>query len=72
MPPIMLEESKVGESVVNNFCITFSTVNGSGSATANTILLRSFFRMGIPVTGKNIFPSNIQGRESRKMILSFQ
>jgi 2-oxoglutarate ferredoxin oxidoreductase subunit alpha len=57
----MLEESKVGESVVNNFCITFSTVNGSGSATANTILLRSFFRMGIPVTGKNIFPSNIQG-----------
>lgn len=61
MPPIMLEESKVGESVVNNFCITFSTVNGSGSATANTILLRSFFRMGIPVTGKNIFPSNIQG-----------
>ncbi len=61
MPPIMLEESKVGERIVNDFCMTFSTVNGSGSATANTILLRSLFHMGIPVTGKNIFPSNIQG-----------
>ncbi len=50
-----------GERVVNNFCMTFSTVNGSGSATANTILLKSLFRMGIPVSGKNIFPSNIQG-----------
>ncbi len=47
--------------VVNDFCITFSTVNGSGSATANTTLMRTFFRMGIPVSGKNIFPSNIQG-----------
>ena len=47
--------------VVNDFCITFSTVNGSGSATANTTLMRSLFRMGIPVSGKNIFPSNIQG-----------
>jgi len=45
----------------NNFCITISTINGSGSATANTILLRAIFRMGIPVSGKNIFPSNIQG-----------
>lgn len=50
-----------GERVVNNFCMTFSTVNGSGSATANTILLKSLYRMGIPVNGKNIFPSNIQG-----------
>ena len=49
------------ELVVNDFCITFSTVNGSGSATANTTLMRTFFRMGIPVSGKNIFPSNIQG-----------
>jgi 2-oxoglutarate ferredoxin oxidoreductase subunit alpha len=47
--------------IVNEFCITFSTINGSGSATANSILLRTLFRMGIPVSGKNIFPSNIQG-----------
>lgn len=46
---------------INDFCITFSTVNGSGSATANTTLMRTFFQMGIPVSGKNIFPSNIQG-----------
>jgi len=48
-------------AIVNDFCITFSTVNGSGSATANNVLLRALFRMGIPVSGKNIFPSNIQG-----------
>jgi 2-oxoglutarate ferredoxin oxidoreductase subunit alpha len=47
--------------IINDFCITFCTVNGSGSATANSILLKSLFRMGIPVSGKNIFPSNIQG-----------
>jgi len=50
------------EPIVNNFCITFSTINGSGSATANMTLLRALFRMGIPVSGKNIFPSNIQGQ----------
>lgn len=49
------------KSGVNDFCITFSTVNGSGSATANTTVLRALFRMGIPVTEKNIFPSNIKG-----------
>ncbi|HVP20288.1 MAG TPA: 2-oxoacid:acceptor oxidoreductase subunit alpha [Anaerolineaceae bacterium] len=49
------------ERVVNDFCITFATVNGSGSATANTTVLRALFKMGIPVSGKNIFPSNIQG-----------
>ncbi len=47
--------------VVNDFCITFSTVNGSGSATANSTLMRALFKMGIPVSSKNIFPSNIQG-----------
>jgi 2-oxoglutarate/2-oxoacid ferredoxin oxidoreductase subunit alpha len=46
---------------VNNFGITFCTINGSGSATANNAILRALFRMGIPVSGKNIFPSNIQG-----------
>jgi len=49
------------EPIVNNLCITFSTINGSGSATANSTLLKALFRMGIPVSGKNIFPSNIQG-----------
>lgn len=46
---------------VNDFCMTVCTVNGSGSATANNTLLRALFRMGIPVAGKNIFPSNIKG-----------
>lgn len=46
---------------VNDFCITFGTVNGSGSQTANLTIMRALFRMGIPVSGKNIFPSNIQG-----------
>ncbi len=50
-----------GEPIVNDFGITFCTVNGSGSATANNTVLRALFKMGIPVSGKNIFPSNIQG-----------
>ncbi len=56
-------DSSVNKSfdIVNDFSITFSTVNGSGSATANTTILRAIFKMGIPVSGKNIFPSNIQG-----------
>jgi 2-oxoglutarate/2-oxoacid ferredoxin oxidoreductase subunit alpha len=49
------------DPVVNDFQIMIATVNGSGSQTANTVLLRALFRMGIPVSGKNIFPSNIQG-----------
>ena len=49
------------EPVVNDFQIIVATVNGTGSQTANTVLIRALFRMGIPVTGKNIFPSNIQG-----------
>lgn len=52
----------VQNRVINDFCITFSTINGSGSATANNTLLRALFKMGIPVSGKNIFPSNIQGQ----------
>jgi 2-oxoglutarate/2-oxoacid ferredoxin oxidoreductase subunit alpha len=47
--------------VVNDFSITVGTANGSGSSTANTTLLRALFKMGIPVSGKNLFPSNIQG-----------
>jgi 2-oxoglutarate/2-oxoacid ferredoxin oxidoreductase subunit alpha len=48
-------------SGVNEFSINIGTVNGSGSQTANLTLLRAIFKMGIPVSGKNIFPSNIQG-----------
>jgi 2-oxoglutarate/2-oxoacid ferredoxin oxidoreductase subunit alpha len=46
---------------INNFVITVATVNGSGSQSANNILLKSLFRMGVPVGGKNVFPSNIAG-----------
>ena len=51
----------MSEKIVNDFSITVGTVNGSGSQTANTTILRSLFKMGIPVSGKNMFPSNIQG-----------
>ncbi len=46
---------------VNDFCIKLANVNGTGSASANNLLMKSFFRMGVPVMGKNYFPSNIQG-----------
>ncbi|MGC2324925.1 MAG: 2-oxoacid:acceptor oxidoreductase family protein, partial [Terriglobales bacterium] len=46
---------------VNDFSLQVATVNGSGSQSANTILLRGIFLMGIPVSGKNLFPSNIAG-----------
>ncbi|MBI3360896.1 MAG: 2-oxoacid:acceptor oxidoreductase family protein, partial [Chloroflexi bacterium] len=49
------------EPIVNDFAIQVATVNGSGSQTANSAILRALFKMGIPVAGKNIFPSNIQG-----------
>lgn len=48
-------------SGVNDFAFKMATVNGTGSASANTLLMQAIFRMGIPVSGKNIFPSNIQG-----------
>lgn len=46
---------------VNDFAFKVATVNGTGSASANSLLLQSIFRMGVPVSGKNVFPSNIQG-----------
>ena len=49
------------DSVINDFSIHVATVNGSGSQTANAVLLRAIFQMGIPVSGKNLFPSNIAG-----------
>jgi 2-oxoglutarate ferredoxin oxidoreductase subunit alpha len=51
----------VSPSIVNDFSIQVATVNGSGSQTANSVLMRALFQMGIPVSGKNMFPSNIAG-----------
>jgi 2-oxoglutarate/2-oxoacid ferredoxin oxidoreductase subunit alpha len=51
----------IGKQHINDFAIKIATVNGTGSASANTLLMKSIFRSGIPVMGKNYFPSNIQG-----------
>ena len=53
--------SATSNSKVNDFVVRFANVNGTGSASANFLFTKSIFRMGIPVTPKNIFPSNIQG-----------
>jgi 2-oxoglutarate ferredoxin oxidoreductase subunit alpha len=45
----------------NDFALKLANVNGTGSASANSLLMQAIFRMGIPVSGKNLFPSNIQG-----------
>ncbi|KAA3648328.1 MAG: 2-oxoacid:acceptor oxidoreductase subunit alpha [Chloroflexi bacterium] len=55
------EAQSSGERIVNDFSMTVATMNGSGSQTSNLTLLRAMFKMGIPVSGKNLFPSNIQG-----------
>ena len=47
--------------MINDFAFKIATVNGTGSASANSLLMQAIFRMGIPVSGKNVFPSNIQG-----------
>ncbi|MGB8063587.1 MAG: 2-oxoacid:acceptor oxidoreductase subunit alpha [Candidatus Sulfotelmatobacter sp.] len=49
------------KKIVNDMSIQVATVNGSGSQSSNTVLLRSIFQMGVPVSGKNMFPSNIAG-----------
>ena len=54
-------EDATRKPIVNDFSIQVATVNGSGSQSANSVLLRSIFGMGIPVSGKNLFPSNIAG-----------
>jgi len=61
LQPVAEMEAAERRSVVNDFSITVATVNGSGSQTSNLTLLRALFKMGIPVSGKNLFPSNIQG-----------
>ena len=53
--------AKNPKAIVNDFAIQVATANGSGSQTANNVLMRGIFQMGIPVSGKNMFPSNIQG-----------
>src|SRR3954462_15160047 len=60
-PATESEQTSARSQVVNDFSIQIATVNGSGSQTANLVLLRSLFQMGIPVSGKNLFPSNIAG-----------
>src|SRR5258708_20800341 len=52
----------VNSTRVNDFAIKLANVNGTGSASANGLLMQAIFRMGVPVSGKNLFPSNIKGR----------
>jgi 2-oxoglutarate ferredoxin oxidoreductase subunit alpha len=55
------DQRERGGPVINDFSIQVATINGSGSQSSNTVLMRSIFQMGIPVSGKNLFPSNIAG-----------
>jgi len=63
MSILVQEKPEVREQgrIINDFNINVATANGSGSQTSNSMLIRSLFKMGIPTTGKNLFPSNIQG-----------
>jgi 2-oxoglutarate/2-oxoacid ferredoxin oxidoreductase subunit alpha len=65
MSTAVLEEKRADAAgrppVINDFSIHVATANGSGSMSSNSILMRAIFQMGIPVSGKNLFPSNIQG-----------
>src|SRR5437763_801110 len=59
--PVETRSNDPERQVINDFSIQIATVNGSGSQTATMVLMRSIFQMGIPVSGKNMFPSNIAG-----------
>src|SRR5258708_22593904 len=59
--PVETRSGDPARQIINDFSIQIATVNGSGSQTANSVLMRSLFQMGIPVSGKNMFPSNIAG-----------
>jgi len=59
--PFAARGEESAQHLVNDFSIQIATVNGSGSQTANAVLMRSIFQRGVPVSGKNLFPSNIQG-----------
>jgi 2-oxoglutarate/2-oxoacid ferredoxin oxidoreductase subunit alpha len=58
---VLDEVAEGGQPVVNDLTIHVATVNGSGSQSSNNVLMRSIFQMGVPVSGKNMFPSNIAG-----------
>jgi hypothetical protein len=53
--------AQIMRSRINDFAIKLANVNGTGSASANSLIMQAIFRMGVPVSGKNLFPSNIQG-----------
>jgi 2-oxoglutarate ferredoxin oxidoreductase subunit alpha len=57
----MAQTSGTGDPIINDFAMMVATKNGSGSQTSNNLLVNALFRMGIPVNGKNLFPSNIKG-----------
>lgn len=54
-------ESSAKPAIINDLAIQVATINGSGSQSSNSVLMRAIFQMGVPVSGKNLFPSNIQG-----------
>ncbi|HKO00581.1 MAG TPA: 2-oxoacid:acceptor oxidoreductase subunit alpha [Thermoanaerobaculia bacterium] len=58
---VLDEVAEGGQPVVNDLTIHVATINGSGSQSSNNVLMRSIFQMGVPVSGKNMFPSNIAG-----------
>lgn len=58
---VLDESTATGQPVINDLTIHVATVNGSGSQSSNNVLMRSIFQMGVPVSGKNMFPSNIAG-----------
>ena len=58
---VLDEPAAAAAPTVNDLTIHVATVNGSGSQSSNSVLMRSIFQMGIPVSGKNMFPSNIAG-----------
>src|ERR1700691_4296873 len=60
-PGVETETVSTAAVRVNDFAVKLANVNGTGSASANGLLMQAIFRMGIPVSGKNLFPSNIQG-----------
>lgn len=59
--PLEKENMSSSNPIINDFAFSVATQNGSGSQTSNTVLVRTLFNMGIPVNGKNLFPSNIKG-----------
>jgi len=61
VPSRTMEKQETMERICNDFTINIATANGTGSQSANLIVLNSMFQMGVPVSGKNLFPSNISG-----------